>query len=146
MPAILFDTSVWIAVAFTTHPHHAPAKRLLDSAHSRAPVVACRATQQSFLRLVTTPVIQRHYRSEVIDNTLAWSRWSRLANMPQVLWLREPSGLDDSWQRNACFSSPAPKRWMDAYLAAFAIGYGIPLASFDQDLANFEELEWITPV
>jgi predicted nucleic acid-binding protein len=33
----------------------------------------------------------------------------------------------------------APKRWMDAYLAAFAIAAGLRLTSLDQDFVQIEQ-------
>ncbi len=90
MPAALFDVNVWIALAFTKHSKHPQAKTAIESASREAPALFCRATQQSFLRLVTTPFIQKCYGSEPISNALAWGRWEYLAAMPQVRFLGEP--------------------------------------------------------
>ncbi|MGB0744808.1 MAG: TA system VapC family ribonuclease toxin [Opitutales bacterium] len=136
MPAALFDVNVWVALAFQTHPAHVLAKEAFESASSEAPAVFCRATQQSFLRLVTTPAIQKCYGSERIDNALAWDRWEFLAAMPQVLFLGEPPDLQKHWSAYAKSDLPAPKLWMDAYLAA----YGISLLTLDRDFFNFEAL------
>ena len=57
--------------------------------------------------------------------------------LPQVVWLDEPKGLETFWQKNARLSSASPKVWMDAYLAGFARGHGISLATLDKDLTNF---------
>lgn len=140
MPAQLFDVNVWVALAFPTHPAHAPAKIAFESASSEAPAVFCRATQQSFLRLVTTPAIQKCYGSEPISNSLAWDRWEFLAAMPQVLFLGEPPELQTHWSAYAQSDLPAPKRWMDAYLAAFARAYGLPFMTLDTDFLSFEAL------
>lgn len=141
MPAQLFDVNVWIALAFQTHPAHVEAKAAFESASSEAPAVFCRATQQSLLRLVTTPAIQKCYGSERISNTLAWERWEYLAAMPQVLFLGEPPKLQTYWSTYAKSELPAPKRWMDAYLAAFARGYGISVLTLDSDFLDFEALD-----
>lgn len=141
MSARLFDVNVWIALAFHTHPAHELAKRAFESASSQAPAVFCRTTQQSFLRLVSTPAMQQCYGSERIDNTLAWDRCEALAAMPQVLFLGEPPDLQIHWSVYAKFDLPAPKRWMDAYLAAFARAYGIPLLTLDTDFLGFESLD-----
>ncbi|CAA6691148.1 MULTISPECIES: TA system VapC family ribonuclease toxin [unclassified Lentimonas] len=140
MSAVLFDVNVWLALAFSTHPRHTHAKDAFESASSEAPAVFCRATQQSFLRLVTTPTIQKCYGSELITNTLAWDRWETLAAMPQVLYLGEPPGLETHWATFAKLNTPAPKVWMDAYLAAFAKAYDIPITTLDTDFRNFKGL------
>ena len=142
MSAKLFDVNVWLALAFDTHPAHGLAKVAFESASSEAPAVFCRATQQSFLRLVTTPAIQKCYGSQRISNSLAWDRWKYLASMPQTLILGEPPELEDHWSSYAQSDLPSPKRWMDAYLAAFARAYGIPLLSLDRDLRAFEGLDF----
>ncbi|MGJ8641281.1 MAG: hypothetical protein ACSHYA_17960 [Opitutaceae bacterium] len=74
----------------STRISNALAKASFELTSSEAPAVFCRATQQSFLRLVTTPAIQKCYGSERISNALAWDRWEFLAAMPQVLFLGEP--------------------------------------------------------
>jgi len=139
--AKLYDVNIWVALSFQTHPAHAEAKVAFESATSEAPAVFCRATQQSFLRLVTTLAIQKCYGSERIGNTLAWDRWKYLAAMPQVLFLGEPPGLQTHWSAYAQSELPAPKRWMDAYLAAFARAYGISLLTLDNDFLDFEALD-----
>jgi len=45
------------------------------------------------------------------------------------------------WAAFAKLESPAPKVWMDAYLAAFAKAYDIPVVTLDTDFQNFEGLE-----
>lgn len=141
MSAVLFDTNVWIALAFSTHPYHGKAKDTFEIADSQNPVVFCRATQQSFLRLVTTKAIQQCYGSEAISNQLAIDRWNYLASMPQVISLGEPPDLAARWFVLAGFPRPAPKLWVDGYLAAFAINYGIPLVTLDADFLQFEGLQ-----
>ncbi|NCG09415.1 MAG: PIN domain-containing protein [Verrucomicrobia bacterium] len=142
MPATLFDSSAWIALAFSSHPGHNRALATFNKAHSRAPVAICRATQLSFLQPVTTPAIQKAYRSEQITNQLAWNKWQELASLPQVIWLPEPESIEPHWKNFAVLKCAAPKRWMDAYLAAFALSYGITLTGFDRDFASLPELRY----
>lgn len=141
MSARLFDVNVWLALSFQTHPAHSVAKAAFESATSEAPAVFCRATQQSFLRLVTTPAIQKCYGSESISNTLAWDRWEYLAAMPQVLFLGEPPKLQNHWSEYARTDRATPKVWMDAYLAAFAKAYEIEVLTLDADFRNFKALD-----
>ena len=138
--ACLFDSSVWVALAFSSHPHHAESRRAFAAADSANPAAFCRATQQSFLRIVTTPAIQKAYGSSPITNEAAWQKWELLMALPQVVWLNEPRGMETLWRKYAARSTASPKVWMDAYLAAFARGHGISLATLDGDFTNFTNL------
>lgn len=133
----LFDSSVWVALAFDHHPAHAKARQALESADSARPIAFCRATQQSFLRLITTPALHKLYNSLPLSNDQAWGVFEQLSQLPQVTWLDEPSGLSAQWQTYARLNLPAPKAWMDAYLAAFARMGKIELVSLDKDFQNF---------
>lgn len=42
------------------------------------------------------------------------------------------------WMKLACLDQAAPKRWMDAYLAALAITGGWRLLTLDRDFLSFE--------
>ena len=141
VPAALFDVNIWVALAFTTHPYHGKAKRAFESANHQNPAVTCRAIQQSFLRLATTPAIQSCYGSETITNAMAWDRWQFLLDFPQTLHLKEPPELEFQWRSYAQLDLPAPKRWMDSYLAAFARNYQIHLYTFDTDFLQFDGLQ-----
>ena len=62
---------------------------------------------------------------------------SALLALPQVCEREEPPGAFAIWQRLASRDTASPKVWMDAYLAAFAIGGGLRMVSLDQDFRNF---------
>lgn len=130
--ACLFDVSVWVGLAFSSHPHHREAKREFEAAVFGRPAAFCRAAQHGFMRIVTTSAVQKIYGSGVITNDDAWKKWESLMKLPQVVWLDEPHNLETYWQKHARLSSASPKVWMDAYLAAFAWGHGIPLATLDE--------------
>jgi predicted nucleic acid-binding protein len=68
MPGSLFDTNVWLAAVFTTHPFHALAQNALQRATPAEPAVFCRATEQSFLRLTCTPSLLKVYGAEGLTN------------------------------------------------------------------------------
>ena len=53
-------------------------------------------------------------------------------------WLGEPAGLEADWFALASLRTPAPKRWMDAYLCAFARSVGADLVTFDRGYLQFE--------
>ena len=61
MPAGLLNSNMWLAAAFAEHPAHAVARGVLRTASAEEPALWCRATQQNFLRLASTPVITAAY-------------------------------------------------------------------------------------
>jgi len=96
-------------------------------------------TQHSFLRLVTASSLQKIYNSRPISNAEAVATYEKLQGLPQVIWLDEPDGLEALWFQLAGLKSTSPKVWMDAYLAAFAIGHEAELVTADADFRNFEK-------
>lgn len=137
MPGFLFDTSVWLAVVFTTHPFHQPARKCLQQATPGEPAVFCRSTQQSFLRLTSTPALLKAYGATGLTNRDALLALGALMALPQVCEREEPPGTSALWQRLASRDTASPKVWMDAYLAAFAISGALRMVSLDQDFKNF---------
>jgi toxin-antitoxin system PIN domain toxin len=134
----LYDANLWVALAFAAHPHHGIASRHFKARDSAQPAAFCRVTQQAFLRLVSSPLIQRTYASLPITNATAWSKCQDLLALPQILWLDEQVGFEALWQRLAAIPSASPKVWMDAYLAAFAIRHDVEFVTLDRDFKNFE--------
>lgn len=137
MPACLLDVNVWVAAAFASHPAHHAAQAVLLQATPDAPALFCRATQQSFLRLVSTPAIFNAYRSAPITNRDALSALAAFAALPQVDLIEEPPEMEAFWWHLAGLEEAAPKRWMDAYLAAFAIRGSLRMISLDGDFRQF---------
>lgn len=101
------------------------------------PAVLCRATQQSFLGLVTTPVLLKAYGAKGMTNRDALVALDALQALPQVAMRDEPPGVYALWRTLATSDSASPKVWMDAYLAAFAISGGMRMLTIDRDFNNF---------
>lgn len=137
MPASLLDVNVWLAVGFEAHPAHLTARGALLQASGREPALWCRATQQSFLRLASNPVILAAYQVPRATNRDALAALQAFLALPQVDLAEEPPALEGLWWRLAGMAEAAPKRWMDAYLAAFAIAGSYRLISLDQDFRQF---------
>ena len=136
---MLFDSNVWLALTFSAHPYHALAKKLFAEASTEDPACFCRATQQSFVRLSTTPAILHAYGAEGFTNQDAAKLITTLSGLSVVSTLAEPSGLESRWLELAGLPSASPKVWMDTYLAAFAILHGVELVTLDRDFRNFEK-------
>ena len=121
MPDSLVDTSVWVAAAFTAHPAHRRAEDALAEAAERGRPCFCRATQQSFLRLLTTPALLKFYGADGFTNHQALAMYTVLRAKLVAAEMDEPRGMVRIWHRLAVRDHASPKLWMDAYLAAFAI-------------------------
>lgn len=138
MAGSLVDSSVWLAAVFPQHPHHVRAQEELSIATPLAPAVFCRATQQSFLRLITTPQILRAYAVEAMTNRSAWKTFELLRAHSSIVVHDEPPGTVALWHRLAAGDTASPKVWMDAYLAAFAISGGLSVVTLDRDFKRYE--------
>ncbi|MEI6415619.1 MAG: TA system VapC family ribonuclease toxin [Pseudomonadota bacterium] len=101
------------------------------------PAVFCRSTQQSFLRLASTPALLKAYGAEGLTNRDALVALAALLALPQVCEREEPPGVFALWHRLATCDTASPKVWMDAYLAAFAIVSGLRMVTLDRDFRNF---------
>ncbi len=136
---MLFDSNVWLALTFSAHPHHTLAKEIFSRASAAKPACFCRATQQSFLRLATTPAILKIYGAEGFTNQDAVNLLEALSQLPNTHMLAEPPHLEQIWLRLAGLSSASPKVWMDAYLAAFAIQQKEEFVTLDRDFQRYEQ-------
>ena len=97
MPACLLDSNVWLAAAFAEYPAHAVSRRVLCSASPDEPALWCRATQQSFLRLASTPVITQAYGVPKTSNGDAWAALQTFLALPQVDVIDEPPEMGRTW-------------------------------------------------
>ena len=72
------------------------------------------------------------------SNADAWVALEAFLALPQVEVMHEPPELWRHWCQLGAIQQTAPKRWMDAYLAAFAMAAGLLLVSLDRDFSHFE--------
>ncbi len=136
--AFLFDANVWIALVFAAHPQHGLALEAYRSTSKARPAVFCRATELSFLRLASTPALLRLSNATGLTNGDAIATLTRLLGETRVAHRDEPEGVAPLWHRLGAQDSASPKRWMDAYLAAFAIAGDLRLVTADHDFVDFE--------
>ena len=142
-PGYLFDTNVWIALVFQSHPLHAAANRAFVLTSPQRKAYFCRSTQQSFLRLASSENMARQYGVRPISNREAFALLESFMQRPSVGFREEPPNLFPSWKRYADLPTSSPKRWMDAYLAAFALEAGLELVSGDSAFKAFARLPLI---
>jgi toxin-antitoxin system PIN domain toxin len=138
VPGFLFDTNVWLGLTFQSHPLHAAATAALAHATAALPAQLCRTTQQSVLRLTSDARLARHYGVAPISNHDALHRLEDIMALPNVGFVEEPAGILPRWKTFADLPTASPKRWMDAYLAAFAVEAGLTFVSGDNDFKVFQ--------
>ena len=142
MTTHLCDVNVWLALTVRSHVHHASCRHWLDSVDEPATVMFCRSTQQSYLRLLTTPAVLAAYGLEPLTNAAAWTAYEALIEDDRIVLQREePEGLDRLWRQFTARQSASPKLWMDAYLAAFARAEGFRLVTLDAAFRQFNGLD-----
>lgn len=135
---MLADTNFWLAMSFSKHQFHEEATRWFGK--QVEPVVFCRSTQQSFLRLLTTEAVSKLYGIEAMSNVEAWDFYEAMAGDRRCGFAEEPAGLEKKWAAYVRVGSASPKIWMDAYLAAFAVAGGYSLVSIDAGFRRFKDL------
>jgi toxin-antitoxin system PIN domain toxin len=105
------------------------------------PVLFCRSTQQSFLRLLTTRAVLAPYGIPPLGNKAAWSAYEGFREDKRIGWADEPRGLESVWKKLVGVGTASPKLWMDAYLAAFALAGEYQLVTTDKAFKQFKELD-----
>ena len=139
---VLCDSNVWLALALSRHHHHRAALDWFATVNAPASVCFCRATQQTFLRLLTNVSVLHPYGNPPLTNRQAWKAYEQLlADDRIVLRAEEPAGLETRWKRLALRDTAPPKMWMDAYLAGFALAGGYRMVTTDAAFTQFRGLD-----
>jgi uncharacterized protein len=131
----LCDSNVFLALSVEQHVHHPTAARWFGALTETDTALFCRATLISFLRLLTQKVAPDFVP---LTNRAAWAALDQLMADDAMGFETEPLGLDFVWRQLADGDVSSPKRWKDAYLAAFAITGGLRMVTMDKDFRNFE--------
>lgn len=132
----LCDSNVFVALTVGDHPAHATTRGWLQTLVFGDTLAFCRMTEMSFLRLLTQRIAEGYTPVSNHEAVAKLDQWKRLA---YVEVCAEPSGIEVDWLRLAGSVQAAPKRWMDAYLAAFAFHGGMRLVTLDGDFERFIE-------
>jgi uncharacterized protein len=135
------DVNVWFALSRSEHIHHQAAHAWLSSIDAPMSIAFTRATQQGYLRLLTTAAVMHIYASAPLPNSEAWRLWENWYKDDRIHWVDEPSELLDAWKKYGAIRSASPKLWMDSYLAAIAKETGSQLVTLDQAFKGFKGLD-----
>jgi uncharacterized protein len=119
---------------------HGAVKAVVSAQTEPGSILFCRATQQSFFRLMTTAALFKPFDLPALTNHQAWELYDAFLANQHVAFVGETISIDQLWKEFSDFKSASPKVWMDAYLAAFAIEHGYTLVTLDRDFEQFPGL------
>ena len=135
---VLCDSNVWLALALSGHAHHGVARDWFEGVEAASSVFFCRATQQTFLRLLTNAAVLAPYGNPPLTNVHAWEAYDALLADDRIAFrTEEPTGVEAQWKRFAPRNTASPKLWMDAYLAAYALTCGYRMVTTDAAFKQF---------
>jgi toxin-antitoxin system PIN domain toxin len=137
VPGFLYDSNIWVALTFASHPYHDGAGEQVKQSSADRPICRIRATELSTLRLITTPVIHRAFGVPNFSNREAIAFLTSLFRKTGSLEIEEPKGTRELWLRLADAEKASPKIWMDAYLAAVSITGGFDFVTLNGDFRHF---------
>ncbi len=139
---VLCDSNIWLALVLSKHVHHSVTREWFEAVEQPASVCFCRATQHTFLRLLTNASVLSPYGNPPLTNREAWDAYDALlADDRIVLLADEPAGIETPWKRFAVRDTASPKLWMDAYLAAFALAGAYRMVTTDAAFKQFRGLD-----
>ena len=85
----LCDSNIWLALALSGHIHHAAARDWLGTVDEPGSILFCRATQQTFLRLLTNPAVLAPYGNPPLTNSQAWVAYQALVSDDRIALVRD---------------------------------------------------------
>jgi toxin-antitoxin system PIN domain toxin len=132
----LCDSNVFVALTVQAHPAHGATRGWLQTLLAGDTLAFCRKSEMSFLRLLTQKIAQGFTPLKNREAAEKLAEWTRLGFVEVCA---EPEDMRADWLRIAAAAQPAPKRWMDAYLAAFAIHAGMRFVTLDHDFENYRK-------
>jgi uncharacterized protein len=131
------DSNFLVALVTRRHFHHEEALAWWNALTPDDSIAICRASQLAFLRLITTQAIMQ---TEKRTNLAAQVVLENLLQHPMCEFLAgEPPDLEARWLEFSSVNSSSPKLWMDAYLAAFALGYRMRFVTFDKGFERYRK-------
>jgi uncharacterized protein len=137
----LCDVSFWLALSLGSHAHHTAASEWFEQIEEEDALLFCRATQQSFLRLLTTASITGPYSQNPLTDREAWQAYDALLADYRIGLGAEPAGAESEWRKCTQTGQVSPKRWMDAYLAAYCVAGGYRFVTFDSAFRSDPRLD-----
>jgi uncharacterized protein len=105
----LVDSNVWLALTLSKHVFHPACQEWLKGCTKKGEVLFCRATQQSFLRLLTTHAVLGAYGNPALTNAEAWAVLDGYCADKRISMADEPPDLERHWKRMSATDAASPK-------------------------------------
>ncbi|HKW18140.1 MAG TPA: TA system VapC family ribonuclease toxin [Terriglobales bacterium] len=135
----LLDASVWLPLSAPDHVHHRGSRRYWDE-QAADELAFCRITALALLRHLSN---RRILDDRALNGTAAWQALETWLDVPHVILLSEPAGVDELLRQWSAQFDLRSGMWSDAYLAAFAIASGCRLVAFDGDFQRFPGVNFL---
>lgn len=139
---LLCDTNIWLALALSGHVHHRASRAWLDTINAPSTVRFVNSRRSDCWVARQKWMTPGAYGSPPLTNREAWAAYAAFLDDDRIVLAgAEPDGLEAQWRAFAVRQSPAPKVWMDAYLAAFALTGGFELVTTDTAFTQYGGIE-----
>ena len=125
------DINVWLALAAPEHVHAAIARHWWEE--ESGDIAFSRFTQLGFLRLVTTAEAMG---GKPLSMAEAWRVYDRFYDDERVVFIPEPSQVEEQFRTRTAARTSSPRTWTDAWLLAVAQSADGVLVTFDKALAS----------
>jgi toxin-antitoxin system PIN domain toxin len=134
--AVLPDINVLLPLIYGAHVHHAAAAAWLDTVivPQNGEIILCRVSQLGVLRLLNNTVAMG---TDAQSGSEVWEIWDALIADQRFRFADEPEGFEAQFRALTAGFAHQPKRWQDAYLAAFALAMDVELVTFDTGFRSF---------
>ncbi|MFZ1134722.1 MAG: TA system VapC family ribonuclease toxin [Candidatus Korobacteraceae bacterium] len=133
------DINFWLAMAFAAHVHHQSARKWFAGLPQNGRCFFCRFTQQGFLRLANNP---KAFPNLAVTQPEAWKVYDGFVSHRLIEFASERSTLETFWRQFTQLPRLSPQRWIDAYLAAFAVASSFEVVSFDKGFSQYANLRY----
>jgi uncharacterized protein len=135
--AALPDINVLLPLIYGAHAHHGAAVAWLDTIQTDGELILCRVSQLGLLRLLNNPTAMA---ADVQSGVEVWETWDALMADRRFRFADEPQGFGAQFRLLSAAFAHQPKRWQDAYLAAFALAADMEVVTFDTGFRSFPKL------
>ena len=127
------DVNVWLALSSPDHEHFHSAWDWYRALPEGTVLFFCRVTQLGLLRLLTTRATMG---LGTLTQAEAWQAYDRWIESGGAEFVAETVNLEAHFRSSTNSPQASPKKWADAYLAAFSFTIGSRLVTFDRALAG----------
>jgi uncharacterized protein len=138
--ASLCDVNFLLALCYRRHTAHRLALDWLELMDVGETLIICRFSQLALLRLLNNPAVMH---GAPRGASQAWRDYDAVIADERFSFRGEPNQLEITLRTLTHDQQVAPKRWSDAYLAAFAIADELRFVTFDTGFKQYMGLDLV---